>query len=439
MGFNPLAERGLALDKQFRNWAETNVMPYDKNVVHPYTRTRIILMNGAEVEAAFFGHQFARHCGDLLTKQKLAAVRRVEQQQQKQVNGLIPGEESILELTIGYEQVAVDLTAALAKTESDAYVKAALDFGLLEDFDHLYRYANLMMTLDSERADRITRDLTEITPGRPTILEHRYPFDDVRKPYDGASADILTKLHVMTITAAEQQTMNYYMNVANRFATETARGLYQEIGTIEEQHVTHYESLADPKASWLEMLVMHEYNECYLYYSCMMSEVDDRIRRVWEQNLACEIEHLKMACDLMRLHEKRDPESFLPAELPTLTIFEDCKPYVRQVLASQVDLTAVQEPPSEEAPGLIKGVVEGLREMVGAQAERKAETEFVPASRLDESSRYRRYQQAVNSGPYVPSQRAIEESIARHGEDYRRELLGPHPVDRLRRRDKVAV
>jgi hypothetical protein len=40
----------------------------------------------------------------------LARVRRVEQRQQKMVNWLIPGDESTREVTLGYEQVAVDLT-----------------------------------------------------------------------------------------------------------------------------------------------------------------------------------------------------------------------------------------------------------------------------------------------------------------------------------------
>ena len=43
---------------------------------------------------------------------------------------------------ITYEQLAVDLTAVLAKQESNCNVKNALNFALLEDFDHLYRYAN---------------------------------------------------------------------------------------------------------------------------------------------------------------------------------------------------------------------------------------------------------------------------------------------------------
>lgn len=42
-----------------------------------------------------------------------------------------------------------------------------------------------------------------------------------------------------------------------------------EIAQIEEQHVSHYESLLDPGASWLEREVMHQYNGCWLYWSFM--------------------------------------------------------------------------------------------------------------------------------------------------------------------------
>jgi hypothetical protein len=87
-------------------------------------------------------------------------------------------------VTIGYEQVAVDLTAYLARTEPDPDVKAALDFALLEDFDHLYRYANLYEMTEGKKAEKIVGGLTEITVGRPTIVEHRHPVDDVRMPYN---------------------------------------------------------------------------------------------------------------------------------------------------------------------------------------------------------------------------------------------------------------
>src|SRR3954463_15390778 len=136
-------------------------------------------MNGIEVESIIFSHQFHRMTDNPEIRQKLAMSRRVDQQQQKVVNGLNPGDQTPLETTIGYEQVAVDLTSWLARTEPDPMIKQALDFALLEDFDHLYRYANLYEMLDGKDAAELTGSLTEITPGRPTVIEHRHPHDDV--------------------------------------------------------------------------------------------------------------------------------------------------------------------------------------------------------------------------------------------------------------------
>jgi hypothetical protein len=61
MSFNPLNERGIPLERQFRNWSELNMTPYDKNQVHAFSRCRGIVMNGIEVEAAMFSHNMARH------------------------------------------------------------------------------------------------------------------------------------------------------------------------------------------------------------------------------------------------------------------------------------------------------------------------------------------------------------------------------------------
>ncbi|MDR3566727.1 MAG: hypothetical protein P4L43_01730 [Syntrophobacteraceae bacterium] len=334
-------------------------------------------------------------------------VRRIEQQQQKAVNWMIPGNESVLEVTIGYEQVAVDLTANLAKNEPDPYAKSVLDFALLEDFDHLYRYANLLDLTQKKSAGEITGKYTEIMPGRPTSLEHRHPFDDVRKHYDDKKAHPLTKLHAMAITAAEQQTMNFYMNAGNRAEDELGRGLYLEIAQIEEQHVTHYESLLDPNCSWFKMLLLHEYTECYLYYSMMEHEEDSKVKKIWEEHLDQEIEHLKIACDLMKKHEKRDPERLLPATMPDkLVIFESNVDYVRDVMARQTDLNAV-------------------------------ETEFVPSAKMPKHGRYQDYQTAVNAHG-VPSSDVIRGRIQERGEDYRQELAGPHPVEKFRARNGQA-
>ncbi|MGA1874854.1 MAG: hypothetical protein ACMUIA_04535 [bacterium] len=400
MGFNPMKERGIPIENQLRNWSEMNVKPYDKHSVHPYTRTRVILMNGIEVEGALFSHQMARHIDDLELKRKLALTRRIEQQQQKAVNWLIPADESALEVTIGYEQVAVDLTAYLARTEIDPYIKQAFDFGLLEDFDHLYRYANLLSLTQEKRAEEITGEYTEITVGRPTIAEHRHPFDEVRRHYDKDTADILTMLHCLTLLAAEQQTMNFYMNVGSQAKETTGRGLYLEIAQIEEQHVTHYESLLDPRATWFEKLVLHEYNECYLYYSLMQQEDNQQIKKLWNLHLDMEVEHLRLACDLMRKYEKREPEKIFLSDLPELTLFQSNIDYVRDIMSKQTFLTG-------------------------------HETEFVPLEQIPKDARYYEYQRMVN-GDEVPSQKVIEQHVQARGVEYRHEIAGPHPVERYR-------
>lgn len=397
MSFNPFDAQGIPLEKQLRNWSELNVQPYQTDEIEPYTRTRIITMNALEVEAVFFAHQFARHTANQEIRQYLAQTRRIEQQQQKAINWLIPGSESTLEVTLGFEQVAVDLTAFLARTEPDPYLKQAFEFGLLEDFDHLYRYANLLDLLEGKKAQEVIGTLTEVMPGRPTVAEHRHPLDEVRKPTNSKEANPLSLLHVLTLVATEQQTMNFYMTVGNRPMHPVARGLYLEIAQIEEQHVTHYESMLDPTTSWWQREVMHQYNECYLYYSFMQQESNSRIKKMWENHLNMEIEHLRLAGEMMRKYENREPQEFLPKELPEPILFQENKTYIRNLLASQVDLTGHG-------------------------------TEFVSVNDLPEDARYFQYQNIVNHGG-VPSEEVISENHRLYSREYRLTTEGPSPVE----------
>jgi len=401
MSFNPFKEKGISIDKQMRSWQELNSRPFDKDKVHPYTRCRGILMNGIEVEAAMFLHQFARHVNDMDVKRHLAMTRRIEQQQQKAVNWLIPGQQSILETTIGYEQVAVDLTAWMCRHEPDPYVKQVFDFGLLEDFDHLYRYANLLEMRQGIKAEKLVGKYTEVMPGRPTAEEHRHPFDDVRKPGNRKKMSPQTLMNVLTLVAGEQQTMNFYMNVGNTLEDSIGRGLYLEIGQIEEQHVTQYESLLDPAASWYEMLLMHEYNECYLYHSFLEQETDPAAKKLWELHLSMELEHFKIASEMLRKYDRKEAEELLPDAFPEPITFESNVDYVREVLGGQVDLTA-------------------------------EETEIVPKTALRKESRYARVQATLNSGA-VPSEEVIREHVKKNRKDYRYLLKGEHPVDRLKK------
>ena len=411
MCFNPFEQNPTPLDC-FYDWKGLYPYSYNKYEVDPYTRCRVILMNGAEVEATFFSHQFFRNCPDEALRRELALIRRTEQQQQKRIQTLKPVNETPLEATIGYEQLAVDLTAGMAQTEPNSLVKSALDFALLEDFDHLYRYANLLeMDQGGERAEFLVGCYTEIMPGRPTISEHRFPKDDPRPFVDFTTADPLTKLHAQIITAAEQQTMNYYMNLCALYPNDLGRRLYQEIGMIEEQHVTQYGSLLDPRRTWLENLLEHEYTECYLYYSCYMTETDPHIRVMWEQHLNQEVGHLQKAAALLEQYEGKQWQQVIPnGEFPQLLQLHPNKEYIRQILGNTVWNTAV----------------------IGG---------YQDVRQLPLDAPFCTYQKQVNNNPACePAHQTIEKHICQYGKDYRYQQ-GPSPAPQLdcRTQDNIWV
>ena len=95
MSVNPLEHKGIPLDKQIRTWSELNSTPTTSGRCTPtHARARVIVMNGIEVESIMFSHQFARHTDVPEVKERLAEVRRIEQQQQKVINWLTPGDET---------------------------------------------------------------------------------------------------------------------------------------------------------------------------------------------------------------------------------------------------------------------------------------------------------------------------------------------------------
>ena len=403
---NPFELKSKNVEEYFMNWDEIYPRPYDKKKVSPWTKVRVILMNGTEFESNWFLHQFARHVDDNDLKRDLALVRRQEQQQQKRISLLKPIDESILEETIGYEQLAIELTAILAQNEDNMENKKALDFALLEDFDHLYRFSNLLKIDYGIAAENLVGNYTEIMPGRPTICEHRHPYDSIRKPMNNKKSSDYSKLVASIITAAEQQTMNFYMNMAQMYQNDLGRRLFAEIGMIEEQHVSQYESLKDPNCSWYECWVMHEYTECYLYYSMKEQETDKHIKKIWEEHFEMELSHLKLALSYLRKNTNKDiKDLFNNPEFPELLIFGENKEYVRNIIEQTVYNTSYFE-------------------------------DYVDNRELKDIKRFSFYQDVVNkTNNMVASHKVIKYAIDLFGEDYRYEDT-PHPIKSLQNKTK---
>ncbi len=347
MALDLLSERGTPLERQKFTLRELSPPPISKLDDDAFTRVRIILMNGIEQEANRFQHYFAR--GDRDLRLALARVRRVEHHQQTMVNWLLPADQSPLETTIGYEQVAIEVTASVAQHEPDPYLAQVYRFGMLEDFDHMYRYSALLDRLEGKDANNILQSYTDVQPGRPTVDEHRAPEDDLRRSYDRKSAAPISKLNALTIAAGEYQTRDFYMNIGPTWTDPVARQLYAEIASIEEQHVTQYESLSDPEETWLEKWLLHEATEVYNYYSCLQSESNPRVKKIWERFVDYELGHLHFVRELFEQREGRDAGEVLPRELPEPIDYTSHRAYVRQVLRDEENLTA-------HGPEIVRGL-----------------------------------------------------------------------------------
>ncbi len=407
---NPFKEKSVSIEKTYENWKKLAATPYHPKTTSPFTKVRIILMNGTEFEANWFSHQFHRHCNNNDLRRELSVIRRREQQQQKKLAALKPIEETILQHTIAYEQLAIELTAILAQNVKDKNVKKALDFALLEDFDHLFRFANLMEMDEGVKAENLVGDYTEIMPGRPTIAEHRYPMDDVKQFICNQTADLFTKLTVNIITAAEQQTMNFYMNQANFYKNELGRKLFTEIAMIEEQHVSQYGSLLDTNCTWLENWLMHEYVECYLYYSCWQDESDEYVKEIWRNFYFEECGHLQKVAELLEKYEGKQWSDVFPCggDFPEPLKFGENKEYIRKVL---------------KQTGCNTADLEG----------------YAKVNALPEDAPFFKYNKAVNKpDSEVASHVVITKHISKFGTDYRKEdSVNPIPALRDRQSDNI--
>ncbi len=401
---NPFSLSALPPAKQYRSIAQIYPDSYCKESTDPYTKARIILMNGAEFESNWLTHRLARQTTNNDLRRDLAAARYADKQQQQQLFLHKPDDESILEHTISYEQLAVDLTAELAKRACDCNVKTALDFALLEDFDHLYRYANLLEMQEGIYAEHLVGRYTEIMPGRPTIAHHRCPLDNVKQPICAKAADKFTVMSTLIITAAEQQTMNYYMNVSAFAKNDLARSLYEEIALVEEEHVTQYESLQDGSATPLEILLWGEYTNCYLYWSCAETETDSRIKPMWENFFEIEVGKLHAAAQLLQKYEGKHHCQVIPdPEFPAPLHLHENIDYVRKILASTVQFTSCRE-------------------------------SYQTVDKLDQNADFYAFQRSfVPCENEVPSHRVICKKIEKDGCDYRYETA-PNPHRALQNR-----
>ena len=321
MGLDILKERGAPLERQHLGWRDLVGAPIGELCGDASTRLRIVLMRGIEREARCFSHAFARMCTDATIRRELAEVRRQEQHQEVLIGWLLAADPSPLATTVAHARMSVELTARVALAEPDPRVAEVLRSALLDHVDHLHRLTALLDRLPSE------------APGAALdAREGRAPIDDLRQPYDRQRASPMTKIHALTVLAAEQQTQEHCLSLGPTLADPAARRLCAEIAHVGDQRVTRIESLIDPRESFLEKWLLHEATEVHGYWTCAQTEDDPRFKPLWERLLEQELGHLHHVIDVMERIEGRDPRALLPAELPDPIRCHDRRELVRLAL-----------------------------------------------------------------------------------------------------------
>jgi hypothetical protein len=336
MAINLFDSGGCPLERQRFTWKELVPRPISKLDDDAFSRVRVILMNGLELDALRTKQVMLRMNRE--ARVALAQLMRIEHEQATMINWLLSADHSPLETTIGYEQTAIEVTASVAQLEPDPYLAQGYRYALLEDFDHLYRYSALLDRLEGKDANNITQGYTDIVPARPTLVHHRSPENDLLEPY-GADAALATKFHALTLTGGEYQTHDYYMNVGPIFADPLARQLYAEIASVEAQHITHYGSMLNPDERPLEKLLLSEANEVWNYQGCAEQESNPRLRAIWERFLDYELGHLQVVMKLFKDVERRDPAELLgDGNLPPRIKFASQREFIRKVVAAEIPM-----------------------------------------------------------------------------------------------------
>src|SRR5690606_28551252 len=113
MTINLLQDKGVSLDRQRMSWKDMVGKPISKLDDDAFTRVRIILMNGVELDSLRTKQVALRCSAD--ARVALAQLMRVEQHQATTMNWLPGADHSPIETTIAYEPTATERTASVAQ------------------------------------------------------------------------------------------------------------------------------------------------------------------------------------------------------------------------------------------------------------------------------------------------------------------------------------
>lgn len=332
MDIDLLKDKGVPLERQQFARRELSLSAHELDI---FSRVRGILMNAIEAEQ----DRFLRACGRAndAIQLSLAKVRWVELHQRMVIDWAMPSGQSLLRTAVDLQQADVEIAAAVARAEPDPSFAWVFRHGLLDDLDRMQAYSTPLDRLGCGDAryrfcDYSDAPADSMRPNRTTLAEEQLPH------YDRGRAQLVTKLHALTLLSTKRQSHDH-VNLATTFADPTVRELCDDIASSEEQQIPRYESLIDPRETWLERWLLHEANEVYTYASAATHETHLGLKAVWERFVDYELGHVQFVAELFQSIERRDAAEVLSSRLDKPLALTSQRDFVRRILERQLRAT----------------------------------------------------------------------------------------------------
>lgn len=244
--------------------------------------------------------EFEKEYSDTLGKQDeglkelLLKLARAEEVHHLKLMSLLPKPHDASELVLDGEVAILSGYGQLIDREPNEGIRDAF-FHMFQD--HLMHAEYAAGIVNQKGCDPNTFTMgADLSGGRPLSQQFMKPEKGVWQgqyggSYDKGSVDPMTLINVDMCGAAEVAAWDNYMCAMMQTDDQDIRLHYGAFQTIEGQHVAIAGSLKDPSETPLERMIVHEAVEISSYGMMMNSEVDDRVKQVFQDLYREDMEH----------------------------------------------------------------------------------------------------------------------------------------------------
>ncbi len=395
---NPFLKIPLKLESLYDDWKILYPKKYDKFTTETETKLNLLMVTKTSKLAFDYVRNFISKLQNYKLKKVISEILVIENERLLKLKLLRPSEESPLETALYLEDLQVILQTELAIRETDKRLKDTFDFILLDDCDNLYVTANLYdITKGVSPADLISRN-AEISPSRPTYLQHRHPEDYISRFHPKH----LTKesiLNCLIMIAVKRGVIDCYTESLPSLPNDLSRKFLQEITLIKVGHLCLYESFLPLDGSVLKNLIYLEYLNAYMFWSCGRFEKSEYLRKLFENFFDESVSILRVFTKLLK--QKRNLNWFdviNDGEFPPPLRLKENISHIRKLKAEKTDIN------------LLNG-------------------EFISSKNLPYNANFYKFQNLRNRNfEDCPSQKVIKSHRLTYGSDYRYEVA-PNPIE----------